>query len=147
MAHTYTNCLYHCVWSTKQRQPFIREEIRERLWAFIGGIARNKGFRALEVGGHVDHAHALISLPPTVTVADALRLMKGGSSKFASETFDRGFEWQEGYSAFTIGISAVKRTITYIRNQAEHHRKKSFHEEYIEFLKRNGVAYDTRYVF
>ncbi len=148
MAHTYTNCLFHCVFSTKNRQRLISEEIAKRLWPFIGGIARKNGFRALQVGGDLDHAHALISLPPTITVAKALQEMKGGSSKFVNETFlSRTFGWQDGYGAFSIGAAAIEDVIAYIQNQREHHQKRTFEEEYIAFLEENGIEYDQRYVF
>ncbi|HEX7707847.1 MAG TPA: IS200/IS605 family transposase [Thermoanaerobaculia bacterium] len=149
MAHTYTNCLIHYVFSTKYREPHLNSELRSRIWPFIGGIAREKGFRTIEVGGHTDHVHALIILPTTITVAKAVQLMKGGSSKFVHQTFPsvQGFAWQEGYGAFTIGASAIEQTVAYIRGQEEHHRRHTFEEEYIAFLDRNGVAYDPRYVF
>lgn len=147
MSHTYTNCLLHCVFSTKRRERTLTADIRERLWPFIGGIARTNGFHALEVGGHDDHAHLLIALPSTLAVAKAMQLVKGGSAKFVHETFQRRFEWQEGYGAFSVSAAARDETITYIRNQEEHHRTKTFEEEYVAFLERNGIAYDARYVF
>jgi len=123
--------------------------MRERLWPFMGGIARSNGFKAIEVGGHVDHAHMLITLPTTLSIAEAMKKVKGGSSKFMNETFParHRFEWQEGYGAFSVSASAIEATIAYIRNQEEHHRVRTFEEEYIAFLKKNGIAYDERYVF
>ena len=148
MAHSYTKCLVHYVFSTKHREPFLTSNVRERVWAFIGGIARENGFRAIEVGGHVDHVHALIILPATMAVAKAVQLMKAGSSKFVHDTFRRrAFAWQEGYGAFSIGASGIDQTIAYIRNQEEHHRHHTFEEEYIAFLEKNCVEFDTRYVF
>ncbi len=149
MAHTYTNCLFHCTFSTKYRRKLITDEISKRLWPFIGGIARENGFRALQVGGEVDHAHTLIALPPTITVCRALQEMKGGSSKFMNETFftRKVFAWQDGYAAFSIGADAVRDVVSYIQNQREHHKKRSFEEEYIAFLEENGIEYDIRYVF
>lgn len=149
MAHTYTNCLFHCTFSTKYRRKLITEDISKRLWPFIGGIARENGFRALQVGGDVDHAHTLIALPPTITLCKALQEMKGGSSKFMNETFftRKVFAWQDGYGAFSIGAEAVRNVIAYIQNQREHHKKQSFEEEYIAFLEENGIEYDIRYVF
>jgi putative transposase len=149
MSHTYSNCLVHYVFSTKHREPHLSSELRSRVWPFLGGIARENGFHTIEVGGHTDHVHALIILPATLTVARAVQLMKGGSSKFVHQTFPtvRGFAWQEGYGAFTIGASAIDQTVAYIRSQEEHHRLHTFKEEYIAFLEKNGVAYDPRYVF
>ena len=147
MPHTYTNCLIHCVFSTKERMPQITKDIKDRLWQFIGGIARANGFRAIEVGGHNDHSHSLIALPSTITISKAVQLIKGGSSKFVHETFRKPFEWQEGYGAFSVSASGRDTTIAYIRSQEEHHRVRSFKEEYIAFLEENGVEYDPRYVF
>ena len=148
MSHTYASVLVHCVFSSKQRRPLLTPEVRERLWPFIGGIARANGFRAIAIGGYVDHAHALLALPTTIPVAKALQLLKAGSSKFVHEAMHiRDFQWQEGYGAFTIAASAVEPTVAYIRDQEEHHRTKTFAEEFVAFLKKNGVAYDERYVF
>jgi putative transposase len=148
MAHTYANCLLHCVFSTKNRQRLLTDEIRARLWPFIGGIARSNGFTALEVGGYVDHAHMLIAVPTALPIAKAMQEIKGGSSKFINGTFSRHrFAWQEGYGAFSVSASAVDSTIAYIRDQEEHHRVRTFEEEYIAFLKKNGISYDERYVF
>jgi Transposase and inactivated derivatives len=147
MSHTYTSSLYHCVFSTKQRRRFLTREIRERLWPFMGGIARANGFEAIEVGGHEDHSHALLSVPPKLSLAKSIQLLKGGSSKFVSESFDPLFEWQEGYGAFTIGQAAMQNTIAYIRAQEEHHRVHSFEEEYLALLQEHGIKYDARYLF
>ena len=90
-----------------------------------------------------------LSLPSTITIAKAIQLIKGGSSKWVSDTFPshRDFEWQEGYGAFSVSVSRVKPTIAYINNQKQHHRKKTFENEYRAILKKHGVAYDERYLF
>ena len=100
--------------------------------------------KTLAVGGAADHVHVLLSLPPTVSVAKAMQLLKGNSSKWIREIFPkiRAFAWQEGYGAFSIGVSGVDTTVAYIRNQAEHHRTRSFREEYVAMLKKHGFAYD-----
>lgn len=105
--------------------------------------------KALAVGGIEDHAHLLLSLPTTISIAQAIQQIKGGSSKWIHETFPerRDFAWQEGYSAFSIGVSQVEDTVSYIRSQAEHHRRKTFQEEFLAFLKRHGIEYDERYVW
>ena len=115
----------------------------------MGGIAREHGMKALAVGGVEDHAHVLLSLPTTVTIAQALQVIKGGSSKWIHDTFPehRDFAWQEGYGAFSIGVSQVVDTITYIQSQPKHHRKKTFQEEFLAFLKKHGVEYDERYLW
>ena len=100
--------------------------------------------KALAIGGAAEHVHMLISLPPTLSVAKSVQLLKGNSSKWIHETFPklRAFEWQVGYSAFSVGISAVDATISYIRNQAEHHRTRTFREEFMLMLRRHGLHYD-----
>jgi putative transposase len=102
--------------------------------------------KALAVGGAADHVHALISLPATLAVSKALQLLKGNSSKWIHETFPNlhSFEWQQGYGAFSIAISGVDATVAYIRTQAEHHRKRSFREEFVTMLRRHGFDYDER---
>jgi REP-associated tyrosine transposase len=101
--------LIHCVWSTKKREPFLSSDVRNRLWPYLGGIARENKMKALAIGGVADHVHMLISLPKTLSVSKALQLLKGSSSKWIHDTFPKlhSFEWQEGYGAFSIGISAV----------------------------------------
>jgi REP element-mobilizing transposase RayT len=138
----------HCVFSTSQRHKIISQDLQPRLWPFMGGIARENNMKALAVGGTEDHAHLLLSLPTTTPVAKAIQIIKGGSSKWIHETFPahRDFAWQEGYGAFSVGISQVETTVVYIQNQKEHHRKKTFEEEFLTFLKRHGIEYDERYV-
>ena len=142
--HSFTSSLYHCVWSTKRREPLLNSELRERLWAYLGGIARENRMKALAIGGAADHVHVLLSLPPTISVAKAIQLLKGNSSKWIHETFPklRSFEWQEGYGAFSIGVSALDATVRYVRNQAAHHRTQSFREEFLTMLRRHGFDYD-----
>ena len=96
MSHSYASCLYHCVWSTKQRQRIIIPELRERLWPYIGGIAKQNRMKALAIGGVEDHVHLLLSLPSSVSVSKSLQLIKGGSSKWVHDTFpeQRHFAWQ-----------------------------------------------------
>jgi putative transposase len=149
MAHTFASSLFHCTFSTKGRRQLITSELQERLWPFMGGIARENKMRALIVGGVEDHVHLLLSLGTTISIAQALQLIKGGSSKWIHDTFPkhRTFAWQEGYGAFSIGISQVDRTLRYIQTQPEHHRKQTFQEEFLAILKKHGIQYDERYVW
>ncbi len=149
MSHTFVNALFHCAFSTKGRRQLITASLQERLWPFMGGIAREQGMKALAVGGIDDHAHVLLSMPPTISIAKAIQLIKGASSKWIHDTFPehRAFAWQEGYGAFSIGISRVDETMSYIRSQAEHHRKRTFQEEFLAFLKKHGLEYDERYLW
>jgi len=149
MSHTFANALFHCVFSTKGRRQLITTSLQERLWPFMGGIARENGAKALAVGGIEDHVHLLLSLATTLSIAQALQQIKGASSKWIHDTFPehRDFAWQEGYGAFSIGVSQVAHTLSYIRSQAEHHRNRTFQEEFIAFLKKHGIEYDERYVW
>lgn len=111
--HSFVSCLMHCVFATKERRPLIGPELQARLWPYLGGIARENRMKALVVGGVEDHAHVLLSIPSTLSVAKAVQLLKGNSSKWIHDTIPerRSFEWQEGYGAFRIGVSGVEDTI------------------------------------
>ena len=146
MAHTYVSDLIHCVFSTKGRRKLIPQEIQSELWSFLGGIARKNGFKALVVGGTEDHVHVLVSLPASFPLAKALQLLKGASSRWMNEKHTKDFAWQEGYGAFTLGISQKADTIAYIQRQAEHHRKHDFQQEFLAILKKHGIEYDPKYV-
>jgi putative transposase len=114
--------------------------MKQKLWAYIGGIARTNDFKALAVGGMLDHVHALLSLPATLAVAKAVQLIKGGSSKWLNDHLPRRFfAWQDSYGVFTIGVSQVKDTIRYISSQEQHHAKFSFDEEFSRILTRHGL--------
>jgi REP element-mobilizing transposase RayT len=115
--------------------------MRDRLHAYLGGIARENGMRALAVGGVSDHIHVLLSLGRTISPAKAVQLLKAGSSKWVNESFParERFSWQEGYGAFSIGASQRDKTITYIRRQPEHHKRISFEEEFKKLLGAYGI--------
>jgi putative transposase len=149
MAHTYTSRLLHCVFSTKERRRIIAPELQERLWPYLGGIARENGMKALSVGGVEDHVHLLLSLPATMAISKAMQLIKGGSSKWIHDTFQeqRLFSWQEGYGAFSLGVGDVERTVAYIEAQAEHHQRRDFQAEFLSFLQRHNIEYDERYIW
>ena len=149
MANSYISLYVHVVFSTKGRQAMITPDLQDRLWAYMGGIARENQMKALSVGGIQDHVHVLLSLPATLPAAKAVQLIKGGSSKWVYDTFAslRKFAWQEGYGAFSVNVSMLDETIRYIERQVEHHKRKTFQEEYIDFLRRHGIDYDERYVW
>ncbi|MGC1424244.1 MAG: IS200/IS605 family transposase, partial [Terracidiphilus sp.] len=147
MSHTYCCSLFHCVFSTKDRRRTISPDIQSRLREYIGGIARKHGMRALVVGGMEDHVHILLSLPSSLPLAKAMREIKSASSHWMHETCAvKGFQWQEGYGAFSIGTAQIAATLAYIAGQAEHHKKHDFQAEFIAFLKKNRIEYDPRYV-
>jgi len=142
--HSFISVHVHCVWSTKNRDPLLHSKLRERLWPYLGGIARENKMKALAIGGAPDHVHILLSLPATLSVAKMVQLLKGNSSKWIHETFPemRSFEWQEGYGAFGTNVSAIDATSAYIQNQAEHHRKRTFREEFEMMLRKHGFDFD-----
>jgi putative transposase len=146
MANTFTSLHYHLIFSTKHREPWITRDHEERLWAYLAGIARQHELKPLLVGGMEDHIHILLGMPPTVTVSEALKRIKGGSSGWVKENLPgcRGFGWQDGYAAFAVSKSQVVEVEDYIRQQREHHRFRTFQEEYRAFLDRHEIAYDER---
>ena len=146
---SYVASYVHCVFGTKGRQKLITSTLQERLWPFMGGIAREHKMTALMIGGMEDHVHLLLSLPATMTVAKAMQLIKGGSCKWIHECFpeQRHFLWQEQYGAFSVSVSQLDTIIHYIQSQPEHHRSKSFAEEFVALLKRHRITYDERYLW
>jgi len=148
MGHTYVRNPLHVVFSTKERRP-MSAAVPERLWPYMGGIARANGFRAIAVGGRPDHTHLLLVLPATMALAKAVQLIKGGSSKWVHETFpdERSFAWQEGYGAFGVSASLEEKTIRYIESQEAHHRHMTFEDEFLTLLRKHGVEYDPTHVF
>jgi putative transposase len=149
MANTYTSLHYHVIFSTKNRERWLVPDIEQRVWEFIGGIARKHRMIALQVGGVDDHIHALVTAPPTIAPCQIAQFLKGDSSKWIHEEFSalRNFGWQDGYGAFTVSKSNIPEVIKYIQNQRAHHRQKTFQEEYLEFLHANGIEYDERYLW
>ena len=149
MANTYTSLNYHLVFSTKNREPWLIASVCERLWPYLGGIARENGMQALEICGVADHVHILVSVPASMALSKAVQLIKGGSSPWIKETFPNlaGFAWQDGYGAFTVSESQLDPVRDYIRRQPEHHRTKTFAEEYKAFLARHRIKFDERYLF
>lgn len=148
MANTFTNLLYHIVFSTKDRTPLIHGEMRERLYEYMGGIIRGERGVLLEIGGVPDHVHLLTKLKSDMAVAEMVRLVKSNSSKWWNELDDTKahFEWQTGYGAFTVSESQVRKVRSYIQTQESHHAKVSFRDELITLLKKHGIEYDEQYL-
>ena len=149
MANTYSNLFYHIVFSTKRRVDLISREIEERVWAYLGGIARQHGLIAVIVGGIENHIHVLVLAKPKFAPSQIVQWLKGESSRWIHETFEgmRSFEWQDGYGIFSVSKSSVPDVVEYIKNQREHHAKQSFEDEYVARLKLNEIDYDERYLF
>jgi REP element-mobilizing transposase RayT len=149
MAGKHLSVLIHFIWSTAGREPWIAPEWRERLYGYLGGVLREKNARLIGAGGMPDHIHLYVSIPSTVTLAEAVGAMKANSSRWIHETFpaQRAFAWQKGYGAFSVSKSGEEQLLEYIRRQEDHHRRRSFKEEYVSFLKRYGVEYDENYLW
>jgi REP element-mobilizing transposase RayT len=148
MPSTHLSLHIHVVFSTKNREPRITLEWRERLHAYLGGVSRNSGAVPEAIGGVADHVHMLLGLNAMVRLADVVRDIKAVTSRWVHEEIgDRGFAWQEGYGAFTVSPSQREMIRKYIARQEEHHRERTFQDEYLELLERCGVEYDERYLW
>ena len=148
MAHTYTDLLYHCVFSTKERRPLIDSDLWPELTRVIGGIIRDRKGRLLECNGMPDHVHLLAAFHPTISVADMLQAIKAGSTNWVhSLPGQRAFSWQKNYSCFTVGIGNKNAVVNYIRRQQARHQKTTFEVEFIELLQRAGTPYNPQHVF
>ena len=146
MSHTHAANFVHCVFGTKERRNLIPAELQERLYAYLTGIADNLGFKILAAGGTSNHVHLLIGLPPVLTLAEVVQKLKANSSRWVGESRVQ-FEWQKGYGAFSVSPSLLKTVQAYIRNQAEHHRRRSFEDEFRALLEKSGVDYDAERLF
>jgi putative transposase len=145
MAHAFSRNHIHLVFSTKDRRNTIAKEWQPRLWAYLGGICENHELIPLAVGGTENHVHILFHLPPKLALAKAVILLKANSSKLIGEQGMK-FSWQEGYGAFSVSASNLDQVTRYIRNQAVHHRKTSFEDEFRALLRKHGVEYDPKYL-
>ena len=149
MANTYTQIYIQIVFAVKGRQNLISKENREELHKFITGIVSNRGQKLFAVFAMPDHVHILVSIGPTIALSDLVRDIKAGSSKFINEKrwMNEKFNWQEGYGAFSYSKSGVDSVVKYILNQEEHHKTKSFKNEYLDFLEKFQIDYDSKYLF
>jgi len=152
MANTYAALYYHVIFSTKNREDFIHRDLESRVWAYLGGIADENDFKAIAVGGTANHVHLLLSLPPNLAVSKAAQLLKGGTSawiKDARPPIPRlsHFAWQDGYAVFSVSQSQLDGVVKYIKEQREHHRTKTFEEEYRAFLAKHQIAGDEKYLW
>lgn len=146
---TYSQIYIHIVFAVKNRNSLISHEWEEDLYKYITGIVTNKGQKLIAINGMPDHIHILIGMKPSCCLSDLVREVKKASNAFVKEKrFSRfNFEWQEGFGAFSYSHSALDNVIAYIQNQKEHHKKKSFKKEYIDFLKKFQIEYKDEYLF
>jgi REP element-mobilizing transposase RayT len=146
---SYTNLLYHLVFSTKRREPLLHADLRPRLIEYLGGGIRDEKGIALGIGGTADHVHMLAKLRQDNAVSDVVRGIKANSSGWIHRTFPelQHFAWQEGYGAFTVSQSQVEGVKEYIRNQEKHHQKLTFQEELVKLLRALGIEFDETYLW
>ena len=149
MAHTATNVLIHFIFSTRQREPMITSEIEADLHSYLGGIVREIGGVALCINGTADHVHLLVRMPSIHSSAEVIRLIKTNSSRWIHERWPqlKNFAWQTGYGAFSVSESGAEAVREYIRQQQQHHVRRSFQEEFLVMLKKNHIAIDERYLW
>lgn len=149
MPNTYTQIYLHVVFAVSQRACVIQHTRKEELQMYITGIVIRQGQKMIAINCMPDHVHILLGLKPNVAPSDLIGDIKTGSTNHINEQRWIGcrFSWQEGFGAFSVSHSHLDVTIKYIRNQEVHHRRKSFHKEYLQFLERHNVPYDQRYVF
>jgi putative transposase len=142
MSHTFTQLLYHLAFTTKYRAGLIGPELQGMLFPYIAGIVRQERASLLAIGGMPDHLHLLVRSPPTLSIADLLRVIKTNSSRWAREDIGTlpEFAWQEGYGAFSVSESSAASVCRYIQNQEEHHRRRTFEEEWGQLLRRHGIG-------
>jgi REP element-mobilizing transposase RayT len=148
MSRTFTNLLTHLIFSTKHREPVIVPEIEPELHRYLGGLTRDLKGKAFGINGTADHVHLLVSLPPVVSISDALRYLKANSSGWVHDKWPQlPFAWQLGYGAFSVSKSNVPGVLKYIANQKEHHRTVTFKDEFLDFLIKHDIEYDERYIW
>ena len=149
MTHSYVNLLYHVIFSTKDREPLIVEARQPRLYEYVGGIVRKHGGVPLAVNGMEDHLHLFARLRQDVALSDIIRDLKASSSGWMHKVFPdlKYFAWQRGYGAFTVSESQAAVVKGYVERQKVKHRKQGFKEEFIAFLRANGVEFDERYLW
>ena len=149
MPQSLSKVILHIVFSTKYREPWLDSHVRPRMHAYLATICRDVGAEVVRVGGVGDHVHIVTTLPRTVSQAELVERIKKVSSKWI-KTLDarsRGFFWQRGYGAFSVSPNQIEAVLQYVEAQEEHHRTRTFQEEYRELLRKHGVDFDERYVW
>ena len=148
MPNTYSQLYIQIVFAVKGRQAFIKEDFREELQKYISGIIAEKKQKLYAIYCMPDHSHILVSIKPDITISDLVRDIKANSSSFLKERgFVKNFSWQAGFGAFSYSKSQSLNVVDYILNQPQHHKKKTFKDEYSEFLQKFEIEYDERYLF
>ena len=147
---SHQQLLYHIVFSVKNRRPLLQDDIfRDEIWAYMAGVVENLDGFPIRIGGYDDHAHLLVRIPAKISVATFVGCVKANTSKHINESREATlkFYWQDGYGAFTVSPSQSDKIVHYISNQMEHHRTRTFQDEYLLLLKRHGIEYDPKYLW
>ncbi|MBE3133584.1 MAG: IS200/IS605 family transposase [Acidobacteria bacterium] len=145
---SHSSLFAHIVFSTKERRPWLREDVRPRIFQYMGGIAANMKCDLIGAGGVADHVHLVVLVHPSVAAADFVRTLKSNSSGWVHEVLPdlAGFAWQDGYAAFSVSMSVLPRVKQYVATQEAHHKKMTFEQELVELFRRHNIAYDPRYL-
>jgi REP element-mobilizing transposase RayT len=149
MAGTFTNLLYHIVFTTKQREPLILQPVRDELYAYIGGIVRGEGGSLLEIGGMPDHVHLVVRFKAEPSLATMVKTVKAKSSGWLNKLPKRPgrFAWQTGYGAFTVSVSQLPAVLKYVQDQQVDHQQQTLQDEFRALLDRHGIEYEERYLW
>jgi REP element-mobilizing transposase RayT len=150
MAQSLSRVIVHIVFSTKNRRPFLQGDLRHRMHGYLAQLCRDQGAECFEVGGTENHVHIAATLPRTVSQAEFLEFIKKKSSRWLRDcepVLRRRFGWQAGYGVFSVSRSRLPELVAYIRDQEEHHRRRTFEEEYVRLLRRHGVQFDEQWLW
>lgn len=147
MAHTYSNHVFHIVFSTQGRLPLIGVERKSELHAYITSLVKEKGGKVLIINSMPDHVHILVVLPPDLSVSDLMNFVKSNSSRWMKERFEAKFAWQKGFGSFTVSRSGVNAVAEYIRDQEIHHRGMKYEDEFVSLLRKNEVEFDEEFLW
>jgi REP element-mobilizing transposase RayT len=141
MPHSFNKIWIHAIWATKERSPLIQLSVESKLYQFISEQLREQGCPVRIINGMPDHIHCLFLLSPQKSISEVIKQIKGSSSHFVNQNnlIADKFAWQTGYASYSVSESVVEKVYEYIKNQKSHHQKKSFHQEYDEFIKLNGL--------
>ena len=148
MANSYVRFIVHCVWSTKNRQMLLHADWEQELWTYISGTARNHGIHPVQIGGIENHVHAVVEPPKNMNLPELIEILKTPSSGWINRAghIRSKFRWQNGYSVFSVSPLLLPRVVDYVRGQRDHHRAKSFEEEYRDLLRWHGIAFEEAYL-
>jgi len=149
MANTFTQIYIQTVFTVQNRISLIKSEWKIELYKYITGIVQNNGHKLIAINGMPDHLHVFIGMKPNQSLSDLMQDIKGDSSNWIHEKgfVKERFEWQAGFGAFSYSISQIDKVVKYINNQTNHHKIKTFIEEYLDFLKKFKIPFDERYIF